>query len=373
MRRYRLFPVTGSAVAAALLIWAFLIHPGGAVVEAKAILESFRTSLHNGLRVTIENIVADHADVNLKAVVMFDRPLTLAQVLDSDSATPPVNSVYVDCNVRIDERGDEDVAGLALAAKVAITPNEQWVYTRFDEIPPQLIAQAPPLALFAGTLRAGLLIDLTGLDLSKYLHDDDLVETKRDGKSGWTLDLSSNSDDQDADADDGHSATVGVHVGDGQASVESSANVDGQLLERLIDDVLHGRAGREQLDQIAGMIEESSQNVKVTETEPGLYVLTARDFQIPDDDVDLPLRDAVLQIAYRQGDGVQWARFDGVGQRHGSIRLEFIDQIDQIDQLSKDHFTKDGVTRVLEANKLAPMIESLISQPGLLDSKGEDR
>ncbi len=333
MRRHKLFPVTGSAVAAAFVLWAFLLSPSSPAVQAKTILESVRSSVHKGLRVSIANIVVDGASVELTATALFDRPTTLAEFIESDNARDnPFESVFATVQVKLDER-HEEVAGLELAAAVAYSHDEQWVYCRFDNLPFALIEEAPPLALFQGMLRSGVLLDLTGIKLGKFM-DGDIVEEINDATNDLTIELNQEEDGREP----------------------ASANA----VEALVQDVLRGRAGRAQLDELAKRIEQGT--ATVTEMDDGTYVLTARDFT--EDDPDLSLKNAVLSIGYREGDGVQWVRFEGLGETQGAIRLEFVDSVAPADRPSKIDYLKDGKTRLIEVNKLMPLIEQMIESGG---------
>lgn len=370
MKRYGVFTLASTAAAAALIFAAFLLHPAGTpAVHAKTIFNSFRSTEHRGLRIQCRNLVAEEAAVNAQIIVAFNRPLNLAQLIeqaDQDDFSA-VDAVYVDAQVELSE-ANEDAPGLKVAAKVALLENEKWVYVRFDNLPQKLFDEAPFLMFFQNMLRGGLLLDLGNM--------------KEFGPDFWKRIGKNDGDDDDEDDDDddannaaavtvkknvaAHTRTTGTTTSTrtDQHNLKLNLNLpddaraddaDDAKTEELFKSLLTGRAGRDQLEEIVKMIEDGAKNVSVRSVGDGRHILTASEFE----DDDEMLKNATLEIAYREGAGVEWLAVEHVGERNGTIRVEFIDELSPADRLTKQSFLTDGATRVIDASKLAEMFQNL--------------
>jgi hypothetical protein len=97
--------------------------------------------------------------------------------------------------------------------------------------------------------------------------------------------------------------------------------------------------------------------VKVTETEPGLHVLTATGFNFEaDQEAQQFLGRMVLQIAYREGVGLAWATLEHVGPYDGNIRFEMTDLTVDDELFNRERYMSDGKTRRFN---LGSLIETL--------------
>lgn len=364
MRRLGWFTMTGSAAAAIVLGAVVLLHPAGTpVVQARAILNELKNAVHRGLRIECKDLAADGAEVQAKVSILFKEGVNLAQLMESRTeGVPEPEAVYLDARVALDESHDE-VAGLRLTTQGAFSETDSWLFVRFDTMPEKLLEEAPPLVLFQNMSRNGVLLDLKDLGeegslLAKMVHDHDDDNADQDAGDGENGD--SGSGVKVVVSADDHSLNIG-------AGGEIGAGDDAQskALEELALSVASGRAGRDQLQELVAALEQQAERAEVKEVEPGFYILRAERFALDDEF----LKDATLEVGYREGAGPEWMKIENIGERHGSIRIEFVDDIPAEDRPSREPYLTNG-TQVIDVAKLAESFASMANGWGDANENG---
>ena len=353
MQRNRKLVFTGTAVAATVMLATIFATPTQrSIVNASTIMHSLRQTSHHGLRLSFENVGEDGVRVDGRLCLLFDRPINLADLMEgSFPAGMGFDGVYLDARVALDESANE-FAGMTLHAAIAVTEADSWVYVQSDD-PSPLVREAGPMGfLVQDWLTGGLLLDLTGV-----IESEDLLgrgkETGTDAESGELAGLA-------------EIAEAGEVAGD----IEDDKDAE---IDALVKSFLSGSATREQIDHIVSKLEEVAAEVRVDQREPDLYVLTARDFTGAAGEADAEeaawMARMVMEIAYRDGVGVEWARLTNVGPYQGSVRFEFIDEPADEDRVIREDYIEEGVTTVFD---LAGLIKTIEAMGGAFDNPDDD-
>jgi hypothetical protein len=364
MQNRRFFLPAGSAVAAAVVLLVLFATPSQkSVVNAKMIMTSLSETTHYGLRCTIEDIKAEEVMIDGQIAVVFNEPFSLAELIGQHHVQDPQpHGVYFDFAVTFGPDADE-LAGLDLNVAGGLADqDDQWVYLRFNNIEPLLEKVGPPALIFAPMLRAGLLLELEGMF---------------DEGNPFGIAHTAAVHDAAADAHDEAHAHLEIgarSVGTDESSIDVNLRLDddptGLLgdaeLEALLMRFLTGEAAPEELQTLIASHEELEGHATVEEVEPGLHVLTIRDFDelVGEEDEEM-LANAIVQIAYREGVGIEWVRVENVGNLQGSVHVEFIDELDGADLLNKQDYIEEGVTTVINAADLLKNIESMTGSLGM--------
>lgn len=346
-QRGRRLALAGSAVAAATILAVLFSTPTPrSTVQAATILSSLRDTLHHGLRLTFEDVGDQDVRATGHVSLTFAQPFTLAQLVNGEgSADIEPETVYFQGNVALEPDADS-LAGLQLQVALALSQAEQWVYVRCED-PAPLIQEAGPVgALFAGPLRDGMLLDLGGL-----------LE-REDVPGGQALRrhvvVQAAPDTEDV-------APAAKLQEEGPADRETAA---------LVKKLLSGQATPEEIDVFVSKMEQYAAEVRVDEVQPGLYVLSARDFSRACEQLDAEdagwLAAATVQIAYRAQAGIEWASVTNVGPHQGSVRLEFIDTLTDRDRVQRETFLSSGAT-VIDLPAIMQMVEGAGIKPGAAD------
>lgn len=352
----RFLTVAGSAAAALFAALAFILIPHtGSRVEAATILRSFRDAAHRGLRVQVTNLRIEGVDAAARIEVLFSQPVTLAQLAEDDDAARP-ESVYIDASVRLGPEADADLAGLEVQCAAAITPADKWAYLRLRDFPLGAFGDLPPefLPMVRGFLRTasdGVMFDLNGVEsLLENFADEDDAELRslfggrhapaNDRGAGVSADLHIRSDDEKT------SVALDVSAAPRDASAEAR-------LQHLVQSVLSGRAGRDELQTLIAELEQLNAHAAVTQESPGVWVLTADHFDLSGDaEAQALLGSAALVVRYQEGQGVLSAALEGIGSANGRIAFEFIDAIDA-SLLSRTRYLDRGVPTIDLRNPLS--------------------
>lgn len=345
MKRYGILTTMAAAAAifAAITLW----PTGQTPVHARTILQSLSATPHRGIRIECRNLVAEKAHVDARVSVLFNRELSLAELIEKGDAAADLKptAAYVSATIATEE-GFDELGAMKLQAQIAITENEQWVWFRMPEIPQKLIEEAPPIVLFQGILRGGVLLDLAGLkdlgfDVSDMLNGDG--GGHHDGAE-VTINFGNGSDLSDEE--------------DAEAKLESSLEMDlgDDPLGKQILGLLSGDAGREQVEALMEELQKQAESSRVFQRDDGVWILSAENFTT---DGDETMKNARLEVAYREGAGVEWLELSRLGDSNGVVRIEWIDAISDSDRLSKDALLNDGSTRLIDASKLIESIQAM--------------
>ena len=367
MRNRRYILPAGSAVAAALILAVLLTTPTPrSAVEAGTILSNLRETLHRGFSVTFENIGdGKGALVDGRVWMLFNRGFSLAELAGSDEPIDlALEEICLDIGVELGEDAEE-LADLKMRIAVALSEEEQWVYMQVNDITPLIEHIGPAAMFFAGYLQNGLLLELTGLLDGEF-------------PISVTGNLAEDSDLVDAQAGAAHAPRYSYSY---QTKFKSRAAVDADSSEPAMDEEigellgkwLSGKVTPEEFDQFVAKIEEAFAQVHVDEVEPGLYVLTASDFSGLHDEVEPGeakwLTGLMLEIAYREEVGVEWATLSNVGPAAGELRFEFIDDARDVDRITRDEYYQEGVTTMFDLGGLVKSLEALSG--GLKNESGD--
>lgn len=329
MKKHRALTLTGagSAIAACIAGTAMLITaPSSQTVEAAMIFASFRDAVSNAFELTLRDIGDEGAHVNGRIVVILETDEENDATLNS-----PMAGVFVDLSVYGDEDADE-VAGLELDIEVAAVPGNEWAYVKLNKAPMKLIEEQPMAMIFATIARNGILVKLDGVLTQDIL-----------GKGGLgRLGLLGGPCGQDDDDDDD---------GDTAAEIFFSGDDD---LQCVLAGILSGKATREDIDRLVAKLAEEIDDVSVRDEGNGLHVLTASGFD--DDDA---VKNAELEIAYREGKGIEWARIEHIGAYDGAIRFERTDVTFDDPMFDAARFTEDGTTQVFDLANIKSMFEAM--------------
>jgi len=343
----RRLALAGSAVAAATILAVLFSTPTPrSAVQAGTILSSLRDTLHRGLRVTFEDVGDKDVRATGHVSLTFAQPFTLAQLVNGEgSADIEPETVYFQGGVTFEPDADS-LAGLQLQVALALSQAEQWVYVRCDD-PAPLIQEAGPVgALFAGPLRNGVLLDLGGL-----LESEDIPGGQTPGRH---VVVQTAPDTEDA----------------APAAEQQEEDSADRELAALVKNLLSGQATPEEIDLFVLKMEQYAAEVRVDEVQPGLYVLSARDFSRACEELDAEdagwLAAATVQIAYRTEAGIEWASVTNAGPHRGSVRLEFIDTLTDRDRVQRETFLSSGAT-VIDLPAIVQMVEGAGAKPGAAD------
>ena len=342
MRNHRYMTLTGSAVAACVAIAAFLfVMPRHSPVEAATILNSFSATLKDGFRMTFENLGDDGVRVDGEIIVQFQKG-ALREILDKAferGNEPRIEAVYFDARVRADDTSDE-IAGMDLKVSAGIAGENRWAYLRMNKVPPRLLEEQPIVAIFVTMLRNGVLLELGDL-LDEFGAGMPFMLVQKDKELASVGPLK-----------------IVVGLGEDEDEDEERDPEDAQedQFKELIRAFLSGKASGEHIEQLVALIEENADDVKVNvrQRENGLHVLTASGF---DDDEEF-IENMVIEIAYREGVGIEWAKIDHVGKYDGNIRFELSDDAIDADLLSGKKFRDDEGTTVIDLDNLKGLIKS---------------
>ncbi|MBU0640835.1 MAG: hypothetical protein KKB50_18370 [Planctomycetes bacterium] len=341
MRQIRFLTTAGSAVAAAIVLCVFLFVPFKATrVEAATILNSFRESKWNALTLTLEQVGAEGALVNGQILLSFNERVSLRDLVANEDidVAAVLESLYVDLAVKGEADGDEDLAGLDLTVKFGARPDNGWVFVDLPSLPNKILEEEPFAAVVVPFLRGGLLLDLTDV-LAKELW-----------KGGTAKVITDEVASQAALPEDGQLTVSGV--------VTLDAPPADKQLEELLGSFLSGTASREQIDEIVAAISEAAEDVSVTEVEEGLYVLIARNFHSGDAADQELVAKMELEVAYRDGHGIESANIHHIGAYDGSIRFAFTDNVADMVTSEKERLRAAGV-RYFDLSDLEALAESL--------------
>lgn len=352
MRTKRVILPAGSAVAAAVILAVMFLTPTKhSEVNAKAIVASLRETVHQGFKITCENLGTEHELISGRMWVLFRQPFSIARLFAGESDVElELGGIYGDLRMAFDE-GAALAPGLAMHVALGLNPGDKWVYMQMDDVEPLVAEVGPPVLLFARLFRGGVL-----LDIGDVLADEDLF-----GSPERIV------DDAAQTAPHADKASLGL----GAFEIDLTGSQTNDELAGLAHRFLTGELSPAQLDDLIAKIEEHAGKVEVVEVSPGLHVLTARGLKLDEEEVgDLPAGWAeavVVEIAYREGIGAEWLRVSNCGPARGALKLEFVDGFTPDVGLRREDFIVAGVTTVLDVGELmqsGAQLEALMSGGG---------
>lgn len=356
MRQMRFLTIGG--IAAMLAVAAFFMGPGEPKrVEAATILKSLRTDVWNGLVVTMDNVDAEGMLVNGECVVRFSEPQSMARLfgdekVDGGSNSPTVSSVYFDFAVVGGPDADADVVGLDVEMRGGFAqPETAWVYFRPVALPNAVIEEQPMAGIFANMFKHGMLIDLGNMGDEILGEIQGELDDEFGDDAGVSVDVAA---DVGTDADAGSENAIEVRVAtnvdvDDDDSKQRGPRImmgDYEVNSQLQDDIkkfMTGDAGPEQIEMLIDELTQHVDKAEVQNRGDGLYVLRAEGLDADDEMV----RDAVLEMGYREGSGVEWVEVQNIGSRNGKVLVEFTNETGDEQAISvRQQMIDDGVQNV---------------------------
>ncbi len=372
MRRHpRLTLATALAAAIGLLV--LFVTPQGNQVQAAAILRSFSESLQRGLHIQFENLGAEGVRVNGRFILAWDET-------DADAAQPSGSeAMLLEAAISTDKDAPEEIAGLELDARVAISEAYRWLYLRTDRIPLHFFEEVPAAAAALGVTQRGVLLDLR--DLDKIISADEAAELfnvpaeiagelraaiqggvaaateakmtqSTDDKVSLALDLGA-----DVAAAQSHAPGTNLQVSvrhDTDASDDTSAEIEAAL-----QDLFTGRATPAQLDSLVTALGEAAQDVSVERTAPGVHVLRASRFKtdmLDDAEATAWLERAEFVAVYREKVGVESARIEHLGPYDGKVTFEMLQSRPPASTFSDEAVRALKPGMVIDVGALAEMV-----------------
>lgn len=326
--RRRTLALFSSALAAGIALAVFLVTPRGATVEAGTILRSLRQTLLDGFEINFKGIGENgvFADGRL-AVALRPRSGTSAAHMGVDPsalAEFEVESLYAEVNLRGD-LADAGKSGLDWQAILALGDGAQWAYIRAHGLPNWTFKDQPLACTIVGLTSNGLLVDFGERRLLKELRERERVARASD-------------------------------------QVQTASQVRGGAA-RLVKDFLVGRAGAEQIDHVLALIAQTAREIQLREVEPGLYILRVSRFNLDSlaSGEAEKLAAMTLEVRYRQGQGIESALLEHLGQYDGTLRLApLADGIEPL-VLAKRQELSSGPVTVWDVSAIQPLLERCIN------------
>lgn len=319
----------GSAVAASVAIALFLWGSSRqTVVEAGTILRSFHQTFADGFRLTLTDVGAGGVRVSGNFSVRFNSR-------EGDSASGRTEAMGFNLAVRSDDQADPDLQNLDLLVAGAFSTQRQWVYLRAERLPRKIPGMDAFSAALIPMLRSGILLRLDGLS--------EMLERP-------LAELFGRLDD----------ARTRLQIAGTPTAPSPSADV--LNVPDLLEDVLHGRAGPERLEQLILLVEQAARQAVVSRVSKDVYRLTASDFTAQSNanhpDYEL-LRRLVLNITYRRGAGVESAELLHAGAYGGTITFGPLN-LQEDTSLHDANRYADGGTLKLDLAKMRPALEGFV-------------
>jgi len=360
-RRILSWSGVGTALAAMIVLGVFVWTPAGrggqSRVQADEIFAGLRDAFANAFKVTFSNFSTGTVKSSGTVIV---------KGLNTGAAGPTHTTgdgAYID--LHLDGVTGSDADGLVGDARLCFMGGDHWAYVKARNVPESIRSGEPLIGWLADRSENGLFIripkDASTANAAASPEDAATDTQPASVKRTFTISLGGSSG----------GGGSGVHAGIQSAEVdalvaqaESSHNGSGLIVQvlgehsqyrQLLERLLTGQATADDLNQLVTAIQQSAGNVSVTQTEPGLSVLTASDFILPDGDTadgssaggpsGGTADDAVLQIAYREGRGVEWAQIDRIGPTDGSVRFERTDVADNDPRFDGGQYENDAGVR----------------------------
>ncbi len=342
-----------SAVAAAAVLIALIFEPTRQErVEAATIFRSLRSTEWRGLTLQVDRVRVEGIHLDGQIDLGFNEPVSLSRLMNSEGSASSLSadslqSVFLDLAVRADETAEADVAGLDLTVRGAYSESDTWVFLQLASLPDQVLEESPEAAIAVVLFGRGVLLDLDsvkgellngvfGLELKDEAPGNEPAEA--DAETSASIELRSDSLRMSA------SQRNRLHI-----DLNSEDNADpgkAQELENLLNGFLSGTASTEQLEALARHLEEQAGQVVVEKQADGLYVLRASKLAIDDDEDAELIKNAVLEIVYRSGSGVESLALLHFGAADGTLRLGFNDALVDHGAAARQELSDAGVLPV---------------------------
>lgn len=306
---FRLFRYGAAAAAAVMLGLMFILPLNGTRVEAATILRSLRTSLWQGLVVTLDRVETEGISVDGRVELRFLEPTSLALLMDRKSASPNnFDSLFADIRFNASEDAEPDIAGMSAMIRAGLSRSQQWAFVQIPQLPQKLVEEAPAVQLVGGMLQRGMLFDL-GDALKDVIDDLDAV-----GR-----DLNGAADDSQAAGNSGVSITIREDDGTVRDARDVDLSPDDSALKQLVLGLLRGELTQADLAELVAQLDEHAGNVELIDEGEGRFRLVLSGIK---DDPEL--RDTVIEIGYQDGAGVEAISISNVGDVKGVVRVAFV-------------------------------------------------
>lgn len=369
MKQKRIWQMLGASGAlAACIAIAFAFGPGSHQrVEAAMIFNSLRDALRRSIWIEFSDIESEGVHADGRVLIVFDDEAPL-----NDDGQRPVRATYVDVHVEADA-DHEDLHGLQVEIAGASRANDRWAFIRAANLPAELIAEAPPLALFTQALSNGIVIDMSDLpqglpfmsgqmSLADGPDEIDSTGVLKLGVGVGEADFDEAIDlGDDADSDGFHTSMRVSIGGDANLSTTEESSAPGQppsdaVLQQhlgLMEGLLTGTATAEQIEGLIDTLQASAQTVVVTPLGDGMHRLHASGFdaEIAGDDSDV-----IIEITYHETNGVEFLDVSNIGEGTGRFRIEFKDAGENDPLFDRGRYATRENVQQLNANGLLGML-----------------
>lgn len=302
-------------------------------------------------------------------------------------------------------------------------PDTAWTYLQLRRLPDEVMREAPQAALITSFFQRGILLDVPSIEGLTGMFDDEgetgaKVDVSATPVAQLKVDIDASADasvkvkqggDHGAAAAGTHAALVRTHesalhahdsvykshrkalafghssddapadAAGGQVRIGAEAQSDGvgisvdietrdeadqgggserdQVLFGLeqLDRFLSGGLSPAELESLFSEISDGEVNAQVVQREAGLHVLMIRDFE-PEDEF---VRNAVIEIGYRESIGIEWLAIRNLGRQNGEITIDFVDGGPDRAVSVRAEMIDNGVQR-MDVNQLGAFIHSFM-------------
>lgn len=404
MKRHRLFAFlgAGSVVAACVALSVMFFSPGANNrVEAATIFQSFRDSFKRAFTLNFENVVDDGYRIDGQLLVVLhqgngpkkSQHSIIAGDIEEEGA-------YLEMHIRslVEDENTEDPE-LDVEFALAAAEGNEWLFFQTHAFPKQLRLEQPLVAMLASMTQNGVLVELGGMlrqgllvahmDLGAAPADGDTEESPPQSNGNLTFRVGVATGEPPPDTPEialENGANIGFDFRTGseneapdleariarrqaqqEQALKAAATSLGVEYDQMvkfteaINNMFTGQMTREQLSTVISWIESSAGEVSVDERD-GLFVLTARDFDLShlplDEDSAAELAQNAIEIGYREETGVEWAAVLNIGDEQGKMTFEFVDRDTSDPVFDRERWLKGGDVRVFDLSGLGKLLSS---------------
>lgn len=331
--RRRLTRFCSAAAAIALAAGGvYLVFGNSSSAQASTILKALRTSTFSGLHVKFKNVKASGFEASGEAWASFGDDLTASELFDGGGASPKaiplLEARSLSLRAHITGNDESQMPGLVGDIAVAMKPDESWAH--FQSSTPEAVSRrlGPSSEPITASLPSGVLVLFGGTAAQQGMPmlppGVDLLEGVDLSKPGVQVKTITMSDLATGAAvpvrgavAPSTSAQVMLQIGSGGA--DGGAGAGGGDVAAQLMPLLRGQAGVTQLQQFAQHLTGAGGTGRVTTLNDGSSLLTIQG----EPGVGGKAFATTMTVSYREGSGVQWIEFLGVGDAAGSsVRIE---------------------------------------------------
>lgn len=297
------------------------------LLEEEPMLAFVENMTRNGVLLDLENVEAHRRAGPDGSGVSLETSIT-ASVGAADHPQPV-------------QGGDADAApasGVTIHTHIGSSPDLEGLPAEIQEQVRAAIAERAADGQSGAFVRTHVTTSAKAVEAAEALRgsDADAAVNKK-----WQLRLGANADSDSAGA-----------------AVSLDSNSAPSEFERLLDDIVSGKARGQEIQRLIQALQISPEAATLTQDGNGTYLLTATQIGagLGVAEAERAMLDKmVLRIAYREDSGLQWAELSNVGDAGGRIRFEHSPGAIDPARLQKSSVIEPGKTWVLDAGKLGSM------------------